>query len=631
MKHKSHTIFLAVLLILALATPCHAEGLFDWLFGAPEPTAAPAMAEVTQAPMTVTLPPAEALIQTEAPTEAPTASPAPIPDAGISDDGMLRVGLRTLDGTSRLGLTLEGVYAVEGDPGWRFERGAKLTLTASEGSVWLNAGGMIVDMGPSLTLTRHRAEAGETNGIRIAESEKDALYCGDLCVTAEGDALRSVLKLPVEEYLYGVVAYEMSDSFPIEALKAQAVAARTYAMQRKAHAGRKGYDVVDTTADQVFKGYDPSYTNVIRAVDDTRGVVGLYDGSFAICYYTASNGGQTALPSQIWARTDADGYLAMIDDPYDLENPRSLCNDLRVTAACEGSAALKGMLEEALGAQLSKEGWKEGEWALDSIAAIEPIHPRFEGSRMFDDLQFTLRVKLLMSLQTPEPTPSATPEASATPEVSPTPVPSPTAEPTEVPREWRLSDAPRTVTLPVYTQIKDGLSLGLNGGDWELLTVDTESDADGRATAFTLRMRRFGHGVGMSQRGAQWMAGHYGMTWREILAFYYPGLTLARMNWPEAALTDLAALPERVGAARPMPSPTPSPAPLPALREGDRYATVTATSLNVRERPTTAAQAIDQLPKGYRVVAVGTPDADGWIAIRTGELEGFVKAEYLEF
>ena len=179
-------------------------------------------------------------------------------------------------------------------------------------------------------------------------------------------------------------------------------------------------------------------------------------------------------------------------------------------------------------------------------------------------------------------------------------------------------------TSPFFGALERGLGLSINQTDNEILTV-METDS-----AFLLETRRYGHGVGMSQRGAEEMANR-GMKMEEIFAFYYPGLTLARMNWPEAALTDLAALPERVGAARPMPSPTPSPAPLPALREGDRYATVTATSLNVRERPTTAAQAIDQLPKGYRVVAVGTPDADGWIAIRTGELEGFVKAEYLEF
>ena len=82
--------------------------------------------------------------------------------------------------------------------------------------------------------------------------------------------------------------------------------------------------------------------------------------------------------------------------------------------------------------------------------------------------------------------------------------------------------------------------------------METESDEDGEAGAVhDLVMRRFGHGVGMSQRGAQWMAGHYGKNWQEILDFYYPGLSFEQMTWPEDALTDLAALPDSVGAARP--------------------------------------------------------------------------------
>lgn len=130
-------------------------------------------------------------------------------------------------------------------------------------------------MGPSFTLTRSRAEDGNnTNGLYIHESERDALYAGDLKLVNSGQGIDAYLTISMEDYLYGVVAYEMSDSFPLEALKAQAVAARTYAMRAKWNAGSREYDVVDTTADQVYKGYDPIYTRVIQAVNETRGIVG---------------------------------------------------------------------------------------------------------------------------------------------------------------------------------------------------------------------------------------------------------------------------------------------------------------------------------------------------------------------
>ena len=607
MKYR-HYVIRAWAMVLAILLGCcataSASGFLNWLF-APEDTAVPASVVAL-------------------PAEDPIAeSPAPeaLPDSRIEDDGLLRVYLRSLNDPQTLRLTFAGVYAVEGNPGFRFDRNSQATLTASDGSVCLAMGGLHLNLGLSVTFTRHAAEAGMENGLYIAESEKETLYCGDLTVSAGADGLRAVLTLPVEEYLKGVVAYEMSDSFPLEALKAQAVAARTYAMQRKWRAGSRDYDVVDTTADQVFKGYDPQYTHVIEAVAATEGVVGTYNGGFATCYYTASNGGQTALPSQIWGSADDDGYLAMADDPYDLENPRSLQNDLTVAPDGAGSAQLKAMLETALEAAMADEGLADGDWRMDGIAAIAPTDPKFPGSRMYQKLAFDLKVSArTAALATPEPT--VEPESTAAFTL---------ALPTVAPPEWTPLEDTRRVTLDVYDQIKGGLSLGLNGADYELISVETDADESGRPKAFTIVLRRFGHGVGMSQRGAQWMAGHYDMTWREILAFYYPGMTLERLTWPEPALTDLDAM--GGGAPRPQPTATPTPAPLPALEAGEHYATVTLTTagstLNLRQFPSTSSRVVDQLSSGRRVIVTGAPDADGWVSVRTAELEGFVKAEYL--
>ena len=598
----------ALILCLALLPATGAQaGVFDWLTGKKD--------EAVETSAEATLP---AL-------ELPTATPAPeikVAASKIEDDGWLRVYLRSLSAPKQLHLTLAGVYAVEGDPGFRFDRNTPVTLDALDGEVWLSAGGVTIDMGSGLTLTRHASQDGAENGLYIEEAERDTLYCGDLSVSATDDGgLRAILRIQAEDYLYGVVAYEMSDSFPIEALKAQAVAARTYAMQRKWAAGTRDYDLVDTTADQVFKGYDPEYANVIAAVDATRGVVGTYNGGFAVCYYTASNGGQTALASQIWGGTGSDGYLAMRDDPYDLENPRSLENDLSFTARCEGSLKLKQMLTQALSEVMKSEGFKDGQWEFDSIAAIEPVNPRFEGSYMYENLAFDLYVRAAESA-VGTPVPSASPKADATANAGMAAAPEP--------EKWVLLEGTRRVKLSVYEDIKDGLSMGLNGSDCELISVETETGADGAATGFRLVMRRYGHGVGMSQRGAQYMAGQYGKNWTEILDFYYPGMDIERIAWPDQPLTDLAALPESLGAARPKPTPKPTPAPLPALQKGEYYAKVTASSLNVREKPTTAARILDVLESGRRVIVSGDADADGWVPMHTAEVSGYVKVEYLE-
>ncbi|MBR1561024.1 MAG: SpoIID/LytB domain-containing protein, partial [Clostridia bacterium] len=381
----------ALALALMLCSCALAESFVEWIFGEPAPTPA-----ATDAPVLDWADWDELETATEAP-ELPELTAPPtsgIPASSLEDDGMLRVWLKSLDAPQALHLTLSGSYAVEGDRGFRFDKDARVTLTWEENEIWLSVDGLTLDMGPALTLTRHLDGWGEAGGILIDEAEKPNLYCGDLSVAAGSAGMKVVLGIHVEDYLKGVVAYEMSDSFPLEALKAQAVAARTYAMKRKWAAGKRDYDLVDTTADQVFKGYDPEYTNVSDAVDDTRGLVGVYGGGFASCYYSASNGGQTALAGQLLGDAAADGYLDMRDDPYDLENPRSLENDLTVTARCEGSPELKDMLVAALKPVMEAEGFKEDQWEFDAIEAIEPVDPRFEGSRLYDGLAFDLRLRV---------------------------------------------------------------------------------------------------------------------------------------------------------------------------------------------------------------------------------------------
>ena len=81
--------------------------------------------------------------------------------SATDDDGVVRVYLKSLGAPENLTLTLDGVYTVEHDAGWRFDRGMEIVLSADSSRVWLSAGGLTIDMGPSLTLTRQFSSADE--------------------------------------------------------------------------------------------------------------------------------------------------------------------------------------------------------------------------------------------------------------------------------------------------------------------------------------------------------------------------------------------------------------------------------------------------------------------------------------
>ena len=578
------------------------------------------------------------------------------------DMGLIRVSLRSLGHPPALGMTLDGAYTVDGDAGFRFARGTEIAVAEDNGNLLLSAGGMTVNMGGSFTLTRHApSDENAVNGIYIHESEKDTLFSGDLKLVSSEGGIDAVLTIQVEEYLYGVVAYEMSDSFPLEALKAQAVAARTYAMRAKDGASKRDYDVTDTTADQVFKGFDAANTRVIRAVDETRGIVGMSGGTYAGCYYTASNGGQIASTEQIWGGKTS--YIVMKDDPYDLENPLSQTKKAQIAKKPDASDAISGALAASIAESMASMGFSDeiADIRIDEILSVVPVNPDCADSRMYRDMEFTFTAsgrRLIEILPEPEATPE---EAEATPDEpkedesefvdwANAPLPEPTVEVSQdgwdfladpipasaeeatpdAPRfelsDFEAADAPFTVRLSTYGLLKNLLNLAINTSDYEVFEV-VESQ-----NSFTLVSRRFGHGIGMSQRGAQTMADKYGMNCEEILNFYYPGMELYQIDWQEQPLSTIEALSSNLGRARPRPTPRPTQAPLRALTGKEYYATVklatSSSSLNVREQPNTSSRVVGTLLNGNRVIVV-SPAADGWYQIQTTELSGYVKGDYI--
>lgn len=133
----------------------------------------------------------------------------------------------------------------------------------------------------------------------------------------------SIVELELDEYLYGVVSSEMGTSYKtdgkvkqvgIEALKAQAVASRTYAVYKIQSSNYDGYDMTATTSDQVYKA--GSVKDIVKeAVDATSGQVMTYDGEIICAYFFSTSGGYTELPENVWY--SALPYLKAVEDPYE--------------------------------------------------------------------------------------------------------------------------------------------------------------------------------------------------------------------------------------------------------------------------------------------------------------------------
>ncbi|MEK4209615.1 MULTISPECIES: SpoIID/LytB domain-containing protein [Paenibacillus] len=140
--------------------------------------------------------------------------------------------------------------------------------------------------------------AGSEAGIQLVERSKRT-YRGNLELSNLSGSLAVINVVPLEQYLYAVVGGEVSSSWPEEALKAQAVAARSYALSQ----GNR-FDVanvVDTTLSQVYNGIGSEAPSIIKAVDTTAGEVLMSGGKVVEAVFSSNSGGVTADPSEVWA------------------------------------------------------------------------------------------------------------------------------------------------------------------------------------------------------------------------------------------------------------------------------------------------------------------------------------------
>src|SRR5581483_5094686 len=224
------------------------------------------------------------------PTPQRTAVPAPA-RAGRVSDSLIQIGI--VRHTNRITLRTEARFAAVDQ-----KNGETIELQPSVDYLLLAGPGRGLSLGPYQFERQFRLiSAGPGGFVRLGPKR----YRGSLLVRAAGDATFTIVnEVGLEEYIEGVLPAEMSPEWPFEALKAQAVVARTFALANLDKFRAQGFDFSDDNRSQAYGDIDRQKPSTDRAVRETQGQVLTWDGKMLRAFFHSCCGGHTCSVGTIW-------------------------------------------------------------------------------------------------------------------------------------------------------------------------------------------------------------------------------------------------------------------------------------------------------------------------------------------
>lgn len=355
----------------------------------------------------------------------------------------------------------------------------------------------------------------ETEGKAVTEfKKKDSKYYGGFRFERINGGESTVVNIvDIDDYIKGVIPYEMSPSWPLEALKAQAVAARSYAiynMQASRHSKDHHFDLCNTTDCQVYYGINRANDVTNRAVDETAGQLALYNGKAIQAVYSSSHGGASESAKNVWGGEVP--YLQGVIDPYEADAADKI-SGYRWTKTFTAKE-LQDKLNQ-LGypckevVKLTPKVTETGNTIGLTITDSTGKNYTFSRSNMskvigsFRSIHFNIETSGGGSVQTAEGYPVAE-----------------RAEPIgELTVAYAISGDGTVAPL-------SGSCYAITGtGVSALEKTQVALPGSGGDLVFTLNGAGWGHNVGMSQWGAYAMA-QRGMSYLDILHFYYTDITV---------------------------------------------------------------------------------------------------------
>ena len=339
-------------------------------------------------------------------------------------------------------------------------------------------------------------------GIKdLKRAGKDALYRGQIeLVCPKEGYFHIVNSLNVEEYLKGVVPNEMPVHFGLEALKAQAVAARNYVLSPRVKAN-PNYDVVDSVASQVYFGANTEKDLSNLAVEETNGIVGIYDWDLILALYSSTAGGYT------------ESYENAFSDPYTKEFPAKSKPYLTGVPDYEHFGVLdtEDAAEEFYASKpksfdnkSSYYRW-EREWSIDELqqevqnhiaaqSAAGFVHPAVYKGEIIDKITGLKVIRRGVSGKI---------------------------------MQIEIQTGATHYTVEKELVIRRLFTVHGKALPSANFVIKEERDENGELSKVKIYGGGYGHGVGMSQFGAGYMATHLHKSFEDILKHYYKGVTIA--------------------------------------------------------------------------------------------------------
>ena len=404
--------------------------------------------------------------------------------AELSQSQLLKVGL-TQDQTELNIVLTEGAMVLDlaaNKPQTLLVTGDHLIFTYTKETIFINntpigAGPVAVIPGTALLTWNGRS------------------YRGEFLISPQNGKLNLVNRIALEDYLRGVLPREVSPSWPMASLKAQAIAARTYSIVSSNRHGKNNYDLCATTHCQVYGGAGVENPNTDQAVAETAGLIIIYNKRPIYAYYHDSSGGYTEDPVNVWST--AVPYLKPVPD-WDFNAPlaqwtRTISwQDLQVAATRNYPQV--GRLYQVLPVGFGRNG------------KVLKLNLRGDkGEVIISGEQFRYLTGIpssnmqLAMIYGPEPFITL----------------------------WWVHGNPLPEVLTANNEIP-GLGADILNPPWDLPDPWSWLQ-DKEPIRVVVKGAGWGHGLGLSQEGAKEMAVR-GYTELQILEHYYPGATVAQWN-----------------------------------------------------------------------------------------------------